>query len=104
MPTPGGADQQAVGFLLDEPECREVLDEPAVEGGLRVEVELLERLVSGELREPHPPVESALLGGFDLDGQQVVQEPGVAGLLLLGGLQRRCQRVGCGGELEVGEM
>ena len=57
----GQPDQQAVGFLLDEPQGREVLDEPAVKRGLRVEVELLERLVRGELREPHPAVEAALL-------------------------------------------
>jgi hypothetical protein len=57
----GGSDQQAVGLLLDEPQRREVLDEPAVEGGLRGEVELLECFVGGEPGEPHPTVEATLL-------------------------------------------
>src|SRR5450432_2739477 len=100
----GWADQQAVGFLLDEPERSEVLDEPAVEGGLRVEVELLERLVSAELREPHPPVEAALLARVHLDLEEVVQEPRVARLLPLSGLQCRCERVGRGAQLQVRQM
>ena len=100
----GRADQQTVGFLLDEPEGREVLDEPAVEGGLRGEVELLECLVGGEPGEPHPAVEAALLAGGDLGREQVVQELGVARLVALGGLQGRCERVGRGAELQVREM
>jgi hypothetical protein len=44
---------------------------------LRVVVELLERLVRGEAREPQATVEPALLGRGDLDGEQIVQEPGV---------------------------
>ena len=100
----GRTDQQAVGFLLDEPQRREVLDEPAVQRGLCGEVELFECFVGGELGEPRPPVEAALLGGGDLGREQVVQELGVAGLLPLGGLQGRCQRVGGGRELQVGEM
>jgi hypothetical protein len=71
---------------------------------LRVEVELLERLVRGELREPHPPVEASLLARGDLDLEEVVQELGVAGLVSLGCLESRCELVGHGGELEVGEM
>jgi len=45
----GRADQQTVGFLLDEPQGREVLDQPAVQRRLRVEVELLECFVGREL-------------------------------------------------------
>jgi hypothetical protein len=44
---------------------------------LGVEVELLERLVLWEAREPQASVEAALLGRGDLDREQVVQEPGV---------------------------
>jgi hypothetical protein len=48
------------------------------------EVELLQRLVRREPGEPHPAGELALLGGLDLDLEQVVQELGVAGLVALG--------------------
>jgi len=44
---------------------------------LGVEVELLARLVSGEVREPQASVEPALLGCGHFDVEQVVQEPGV---------------------------
>ena len=57
----GRADQQPVGFLLDEPQRREIFDEAAVEGGLGGEVELLEGFVGGEPRESHPAVEAPLL-------------------------------------------
>ena len=101
----GRADQQAVGFLLDEPEGGEVFDEPAVEGGLRGEVELLERLVGGELRENRirPSRRRCSLAATS-DLEEVVQELGVARLLPLGGLQRRCELVGRGAELQVREM
>jgi hypothetical protein len=44
-----GSDQQDVGFLGDEPQCREVFDHPLVEAGLGGEVELLEGLAGGQL-------------------------------------------------------
>ena len=99
-----GSDHQNVGFLLDEPQRGEVFDEPAVEGGLCGEVELLECFVGGELRESHPPVEAALLACRDFSGEEVVQELRVAGLLALGVLEGRCERVCCGAELQVREM
>jgi len=54
--------------------------------------------------EPHPAGEATLLGGADLDGEQVVQELRVAGLGLLGCLERGREVLGGGGELEVDQM
>jgi hypothetical protein len=54
--------------------------------------------------EPHPAGEAALLGRVDLDGEQVVQELRVAGLVLRGLFERSGKMLGDGGELEVGQM
>ena len=61
-------------------------------------------LVDGEAGEPQAAGEAAFAGRVDLDVEQVVQELGVAGLGLLGLLERGGQLLGCGGELEVGEV
>ena len=61
-------------------------------------------LRGGSFGEPHPAGELALLGRVDLDLEQVVQELGVARLVLLGVLERGGELVGGRGELEVGEM
>jgi hypothetical protein len=42
------SDQQHVGFLLDEPQGGEVLDQATVEVGLRGEVELLQSPAGGQ--------------------------------------------------------
>jgi hypothetical protein len=104
LPDAGRADQQHVGLLLDEPQGGELVDEPAVQSGLCVVVELLERLVLWEAREPQAPVEPALLGRCDLDRQQLVQEAGVGQLVGLGVLERGGKLLGDRSELEVGEL
>jgi hypothetical protein len=103
LPTPGG-DQQDVGLLLHEPQGREVLDEPPVQAGLGGEVELLQRLVRGELGEPHAAVQASLLGRGDLGLEEVVEELGVARLLALSGLQGGREGVGDCGHLQVGQV
>ena len=75
------------------------LDERTVDAGLGGEVELLQRLGRRESGEPHPPSELALLGRVDLDLEQVVQELRVAGLVLLGLLERGGEVLRDGGEL-----
>ena len=69
-----------------------------------IEVELLERLIRGEAREPHAAVEPALFGRCNLGTEQVCQEPGVARLLGLGLLERLRELLGDRRELEVGEL
>ena len=82
----GRADQQHVGALFDEPQGGEVFDESAIERWLRCEVELLERLARWQPGEPQPALEAALLGRGDFGGEQVGEEPRVAGLVAFGGL------------------
>ena len=82
----GRPDQQGIGLLLDEPKRGELIDQAPAQRRLGGEVELLERLGLREVGEAQPPVQSALLGGLDLDVQQIVQELGVARLILLGSL------------------
>ena len=57
-----------------------------------------------EAGEPHPASEPALLGGVDLDGEEVVQELRVSGLLALGRLQRGWEMLGDRGELQIGQV
>ena len=100
----GWADEERVGFLVDEAQGREVLDESAVQRGLGVEVELLECAPGWELGEAQAALEAALLDGVDLGGDQVVQEPGVAGLVAFGGFQRGREAFGDGGQAQVREV
>src|SRR3954451_12194287 len=78
------ADEEKIGLLGDEAQGGELVDEAAIERGLGAEVELLERLGGGKAGEPQPAGEAALLGGGDLDVEQVVRVLGVAGLVALG--------------------
>ena len=96
LPTPGGPISSTLAFSCDEPQGRELFDEPAVQRRLGVEVELLERLVLREAREAQAPVEPALLGRRDLDRQQIGKEPRVAGLGGLGQLERAGELLGDG--------
>jgi hypothetical protein len=100
----GRADQQHVGFLLDEPQRRELVHQGAVDAGLRGEVELLQRLGRREPGEPHPAGETALLGRLHLDVEQVVQELRVPRLVLLRLLERGGELLGHRGQLQIGEM
>src|SRR6266545_4730490 len=54
LPTPGWADQQAVGVLVDEPQGGEFADQLAVDAGLGVEVEVLQPPGGGEGGKPQP--------------------------------------------------
>jgi hypothetical protein len=96
----GRADQQAVGLLLDEPQRRQLVDQPASEIGLCGEVELLDRLLGGQLGEPQPAGETLVVQRGDLAGEQVVQELAVGRLVMLGGLQGRGELFGGRGHPE----
>lgn len=103
FPDAGRPDQQDVRALLDEPQGGEVVDQAPVQRGLRIEVELLERLARRQLGEAQAALQAALLSSLNFDGEEIRQELGVAGLVALGGLQGRGEGVGRGSELEVGQ-
>ena len=90
------ARSQEIGFLFDEPQRREVLDHAAIEGGLGAEVELLDRLAGGQLGEAQSPLQAPLRGRVDFGFEQVGKEPGVAGLVAFGVLERGRESVGDG--------
>ncbi len=104
MPTPGGPIRSALAFSSMNRSVASSSTRRRSSAGLGGEVELLERLGGREPREAQPAGEAALLGRGDLDCEQVVQELGVAGLGLLGLLERGGELLGGGGELQVGQV
>ena len=94
-----------LALLLDEAQRREVVDEAAVEGGLGVEVELLERLAGGKLAKRSRPSRRRCSVACDLGGEQVVR-----GTACSEGLSRSAassaggELLGGGGEAQVGEV
>ena len=68
------------------------------------EVELLDRLARGQLGEPQPALQAALLDGVDFGGEQGVEELGVAGLVALGRFERRREPFGDRRQPQVGEV
>jgi hypothetical protein len=97
----GRADQQAVGMLFDEPQGGEFADQLAVDAGLGVEVEVLQPPGGGEGGKPQPAGVAAGFGGVDLDGEQALQERGVAELLGVGMIEGGGQRLGGGVQAQV---
>jgi hypothetical protein len=88
--------------LLDEAQTGEFLDELAIDAGLGIEVEVVECPGSGQAGEAEASVELALLGGGDLDAEQLRQEGGVGHLLARCLFEQRGERLGGGLEAEVG--
>jgi hypothetical protein len=76
----------------------------AIQGGLGVEVEVLQPPRGGQGGEAEPPLEPALLGGPELEGEQTLQEGGVAELLLAGLLELGREGFGGGLQTEVVEV
>jgi hypothetical protein len=97
----GGADQQHVGVLVDEPQGGQLLDEGAVDGGLGVEVEVFQPPGGREGGKAEPALLAACLGGGDLDAEQVLQERGVAELGRTGVVQGGGQCFGGGLQAQV---
>ena len=74
-------DQQHVGRVIDEPQRRELADHGLVDRGLRGEVEVVEPPGHWQSRESLEALFASPVRRFDLDGQELVQELGVAELL-----------------------
>jgi hypothetical protein len=98
---PWWANQQHVGVFVDEPQGGQLLDQGTVDGGLGVEVEVLQPPGGGEGGKPQPALLAACLGGGDLDAEQVLQERGVAELVGWGVVQGGGQRFGGGLQTQV---
>lgn len=100
----GSADQQQIGFLLDETQRREFLDHVPVEPGLRVEVEVLETLLDRKVSEAKPTGQPTHLGRGDLFGEQPLQEHGCRDALALRLVEVRRDHLRGANQTEVGQM
>ena len=77
---PRRTEKQHVGRLSHEGQLRQLSHLPLVDGGLEAEVEVLQRLVKGQVRQTGPRLQVALPPGRRLDGQQIRQKLGVGDL------------------------
>ena len=100
----GRPDEQNIGRVGEVGACCEFSDEFLVDAGLGGEVEVFELPGGGEVREPHPGVPATLLGGFDLDPEQPLEELGMTDAGSVGLVKVGWQGLGCGCQLEVGKM
>ena len=100
----GWPDREDVRVFFDEAQRRELFDEAAVDRGLGGEVEVLEGLGGGEPGEAQAAGEAPFERRLDFDFEEVVQELGVAGLVVLGVLERGGEPLSGRGELQRGEV
>jgi len=101
---PGRADHQDVGGVLEVAAGRQVVDQPGVDAGLGVVVELFQGRVGGQAGEAEPAGEPAGLGRGDLDPQQTFQSCGGGEPLGAGLVQDGRQGLGRVEELQSGQM
>ncbi len=80
------------------------LGECLVERWLGAKVEVVDGPWGGEVREPHPGVETPLLGGVNLDTQQLFDELGVTRLGRAGRLELGGERFGCRTQFQIRQV
>jgi len=95
------ADQQDIGFVLDEAQRGEVFDQAPIQGWLGAEVELIEGAPRGQLGKAQSALQAALLDRGDFVGEQVVQELGVGGLVALSVFERGRESLGDSAQAQV---
>ena len=80
----GRADEEHVGGVFEEPQCRQFVDHGPIHRGLGVEVEILHPPGCGQAPEAFESGPTTFLGGGHLHLEQSVQEGRVSELVLLG--------------------
>src|SRR5487761_669092 len=100
----GRSDEQDIAGLFDEAQRGQVLDQLAVDGGLSIEVEVVEGPGRRQAGEAESTLEPSLLGSLDLDSEELGEERGVRELGFLRVIECRGQRLRCGVEAQVGEL
>ena len=104
LPDPGRADEEHVARLLHEAQRGQLLDQLAVERGLRGEVEVVQPPRRRERGEAQPAGMPPCFGRCHFDRQQPLQEGGVVELLLLGPFELGRQDLADGRKPQVGQV
>jgi len=91
LPNPRRPEEQDILAIGDEPPGGEFLDDLRLDRGLELPVEALERLLEREPRHHDPHRLVLLLLGGELAGEHVIQEVGVADILLRRLFEQRTQ-------------
>lgn len=100
----GLAEEQDRPALVDEAEGGEVVDELAVDGGLEVEVELVDGAAEREAGVAQSGGHAPVAGGGGLSADEVGEELDVGPVLAPGGLGEGGERVRGVTELQVAEV
>ena len=100
----GLAEQQDGPALLDEPQGREVGDEFAVNGGLEVEVELVDGAAEREPRVAQPGGHAPVTRGGGLVADELGEELDVGPVLALRGLGQGGEGLGGAVQLQIPEV
>jgi len=100
----GRAEQDDVLAVGDEATRRELLNEPLVERRLEREVEIVERLDRGEVRNLHAHGDALAVLGVHLVAQELVEEVEVRGLLVGGLAEERVEPLGEMAQAQLLEM
>ena len=94
-------EEQHVGRLADEGQRSEVAHLALVDRGLEAEVELIERALARQMREPRASAQVTLPPGRGLGAEEIGQEVGVGQLLLRRRFESPIQHRGGFGQAEL---